>query len=229
MYKKYLAVLLSLVFMLVLSGCNNVPDQVFNTRSEAENYASANPDMRSKTFFIQPDGSKISLSSWTSQQWQADRKAEVAANQAKLDKLQGTTKETPAETSLYDDQGNQTVIELFQNSNPLMVLNNGALTMVTFDKPVHITELTTYHWNDGQGKSPVGTMEIIDQTGKSLGLWSGKGSDGQGRVVNANWIFSPNISLPAGSYTIKDSDPATWAQNAGTNGAGMCWVRGYFE
>jgi hypothetical protein len=33
--------------------------------------------------------------------------------------------------------------------------------------------------------------------------------------------------LPAGTYTIVDSDPATGAQNAGSRGAGMAILEGY--
>ena len=227
--KKYYSVLVCLCLTLFLSGCNNEPDQVFNTRGEAENYASANPDMRSKTYFTQADGSKKSLSSWTSDQWLLERQKEIDERQAKLEKLRAEKKATPAETMLYEDKGDKTIVELFTNGNPLMVLNGGSLTKVSFDKPVHIKELVTYHWNDGKGKSPVGTIEIIDSSGKSLGSWSGTGSDGQGGVVNANWTFYPDISLPAGGYTIKDSDPTTWSQNSGTTGMGMCWIKGYFE
>lgn len=48
-----------------------------------------------------------------------------------------------------------------------------------------------------------------------------------GGVVNAYRTAKPNVTLPAGTYTIIDSDPETWAQNAGSNGRGHAFVRGY--
>jgi hypothetical protein len=32
------------------------------------------------------------------------------------------------------------------------------------------------------------------------------------------------LTLPAGTYTVLDSDPATWSQNAETGGQGIIWV-----
>lgn len=209
-------------------GCGNEPAETFNTVDEAQNYASNNPGMGDKIFIKQPDGTKISLSQWNSNQWQKEHTAEIEANKAKA-QAKIAAKTNSGDTSFSVDTGDTSLIELFQNGNPMEVFSGGTLTKITLDKPVKLKELTTYHWNDGKGKSPVGTVEILDQSGKSLGSWTGTGSDGQGGVIDANWIFSPDISLPAGSYTIKDSDPSTWSQNSGTGGMGMIWVKGFFE
>jgi hypothetical protein len=39
-------------------------------------------------------------------------------------------------------------------------------------------------------------------------------------VPNAYWNARPGVTLAPGTYTVIDSDPSTWAQNAGTGGAG---------
>jgi hypothetical protein len=39
-------------------------------------------------------------------------------------------------------------------------------------------------------------------------------------VPNAYWNTRPGVTLAPGTYTVIDSDPSTWAQNAGTGGAG---------
>jgi hypothetical protein len=46
-------------------------------------------------------------------------------------------------------------------------------------------------------------------------------------VPNANWNAALNVTLPAGTYTVVDSDPASWAQNSGSQGCGHTRVEGY--
>jgi choice-of-anchor C domain-containing protein len=43
-------------------------------------------------------------------------------------------------------------------------------------------------------------------------------------VPNANWIATPNVVIPAGTYTVIDSDPSTWSQNSGSGGQGFAAV-----
>jgi len=87
-------------------------------------------------------------------------------------------------------------------------------------------EVKTYHWNHGRGARP-GTVGLMQSSGRIYGPWQMRGTPGQGGVPNANWECTPNVVVPAGTYTIVDSDPATWAQNSGTGGAGMAVVKGY--
>lgn len=216
-FKKISLLTLCFLLLFVLWGCDNedAPEQIFNSASEAESYAISNPQMRDKVFINQPDGTKISISEWTSNEWKKEREAEIASD-----------------TSFYEDKEDEIdkpIVELFQNGNINGVYNDGLPANITLTKPVRLKQLTTYHWNYGLGTSAIGTVEIIDQSGKSLGIWNGTGSEGQGGVINANWIFNMDISLPAGTYTIKDSDPSTWAQNSDTGGIGMYWGNGFFE
>jgi len=46
-------------------------------------------------------------------------------------------------------------------------------------------------------------------------------------VINAYWTVYPNITLPAGTYTVLDSSSATWSQNSSSGGAGHTRIEGY--
>jgi hypothetical protein len=117
---------------------------------------------------------------------------------------------------------------LFSNNNPDAVQNQPAQeAVVMFSSPVMIAKITTYHWNDGRGTPAIGTISLRSQTGQIYGPWQAEGEPGQGGVPNAYWVAYPNVSLPAGAFTVIDSDPATWAQNAASGHVGMVWAEGY--
>ena len=103
---------------------------------------------------------------------------------------------------------------------------NGATVPNTFtiNAPHLVTEIHTYHWNNAQGKTP-GTIGLQDQNGKMYGPWQAIGAPGQGGVPDANWLVYPSVIVPAGIYTIIDSDPGTWSQNAQSGGIGMGSVK----
>jgi len=105
--------------------------------------------------------------------------------------------------------------------------HSGATAPTTFTttQSWQVTEIKTYHWNEGNGAMP-GTISLVATDGASYGPWQAGGLPGQGDVSNAYWAVNPNIAIPAGTYSIIDSDPDTWAQNSETNGAGMAWVSG---
>lgn len=84
----------------------------------------------------------------------------------------------------------------------------------------------TYHWNNGRGTPAGGTIALRSADGKMFGPWGVSTTPGQGGVPNANWIANPNVVIPAGSYTVIDSDPATWAQNGQSGGRGMLEIKG---
>ncbi len=107
----------------------------------------------------------------------------------------------------------------------IMAVYNGPTVPTTFsvNVPHLVTEIHDYHWNDAQGAAP-GTIGLQDQNGKMYGPWQAVGTPGQGGVPNANWHVYPNIVIPAGTYTIIDSDPATWSQNGDSGGKGMSYV-----
>ena len=120
-----------------------------------------------------------------------------------------------------------TVNTIFNNGN-IAAVDNGPTrpTQVTFNRPYVVTYVMTYHWNYGRGARP-GTVGLLHSSGKLYGPWQARGTPGQGGVPNAYWECAPNVVVPAGTYTVVDSDPATWAQNSGSGGAGIAQVKGY--
>jgi hypothetical protein len=119
------------------------------------------------------------------------------------------------------------VEELFVFGNDQAV-ENGATnpTIFTNTEPWFISRLYTYHWNDAQGTTSLGTIALQSDNGTMYGPWNTTPEDGQGGVPNAYWIASPKITIPPGTYTVIDSDPSTWSQNKQSGGAGMVWIDG---
>jgi hypothetical protein len=117
-------------------------------------------------------------------------------------------------------------VEILNTMN-INAVYNGPTRSTTFvtDRPVLVTHILTYHWNNARGKAP-GTIGLRSESGKMYGPWGAKGSPGQGGVPDANWEVFPNVAIPVGTYTVIDSDPATWAQNSASGGRGMCFVKG---
>ncbi|HQN18221.1 MAG TPA: hypothetical protein PKV86_03740, partial [Syntrophobacteraceae bacterium] len=116
---------------------------------------------------------------------------------------------------------------IFDNGNKGGVDNKPtAATTFTVQTPHVITLIANYHWNSGRGSRP-GTISLRGGSGRTYGPWQATGSPGQGGVPNANWTCKPNITLPPGTYTVVDSDPATWAQNSGSQGRGFTRIEGY--
>ena len=114
--------------------------------------------------------------------------------------------------------------EIFQNCN-IYGVHNGPTELTTFilTESRHIYSIENYHWNDRSGTEP-GTISLKSEDGKVYGPWQSEGRDGQGGVPNAYWVAYPNLELPAGTYTIIDSDNVSWSQNAQSNGQGMSRV-----
>jgi hypothetical protein len=116
---------------------------------------------------------------------------------------------------------------IFNNGNIGGVYNNPTrATTFTLREPHVIALIQNYHWNDGRGATP-GTISLRSSNGQTYGPWRASGTTGQGGAANLYWNAAPNVTLPAGSYTVIDSNPATWAQNAQSGGAGFTRVEGY--
>jgi hypothetical protein len=99
-------------------------------------------------------------------------------------------------------------------------------TVVTFDQPAYLTSFMTYHYLNG-GALP-GTVALRGADGTVYGPWPAVGSEGQGGVANAYWTASPNTVIPAGTYTVVDSDPATWSWALDTDGRGITIISGFW-
>ncbi len=120
-----------------------------------------------------------------------------------------------------------TELTLLDNGNAGGVINNPTgPTTFTLAAARGITYLSTYHWNDGKGTTKAGLLSIQAADGTIFGPWKRVGLPGMGGVKNATWECHPNVYLPAGTYTVIDSDPTTWSQNAGSSGRGFAKVLG---
>lgn len=88
-----------------------------------------------------------------------------------------------------------------------------------------VTQISTYHYNKMKG-APPGTISLQSDSGETYGPWQTTGAVGQGNVPNAFWVAKPDEEVPAGTYTIIDSNPGTWSQNAKSNGSGFATIQG---
>jgi hypothetical protein len=112
--------------------------------------------------------------------------------------------------------------ELFNNSNTDAVGNGGTAPTFSTGGTVCLDHIVTYHWNNANGATP-GTIGL-----SGVGTWTAIGSAGQNNAPNVNWTATPpGTVLLNGTYTVTDSNPATWSQNAGSNGVGFThiWVK----
>jgi S-layer protein (TIGR01567 family) len=105
------------------------------------------------------------------------------------------------------------------NSNPT------CSPFFTITEPQMITYIDTYHWNSAAG-APGGAISLRDGYGTQYGPWEVDTSFDQSEVPKGYWIYHPNEVIPAGTYTIEDSDPATWSQNS-ESPCGFSKVEGY--
>lgn len=119
----------------------------------------------------------------------------------------------------YETAPEGDVVQIFKVGNDNAVSNGGTPPSFTTGKAYWFKDISTYHWNGGKGQA-AGTIAIKSADGKVYGPWQAELSSG------VYWIAKPEITLPAGSYTVIDSDPATLAQNGGTGGQGMAWATG---
>jgi hypothetical protein len=131
----------------------------------------------------------------------------------------------PSKVETSVPQSNEIAEEMFQVTSNGSAHNGAKPTSFTVSESWLVTEIKTYHWNNGNGVIP-GTIGLIDTEGTILGTWQADGLPGQGDVPNAYWVINPDIIIPAGTYTVIDSDPDTWSQNSETNGIGMAWGLG---
>lgn len=114
------------------------------------------------------------------------------------------------------------VEEIFKIGSDLAVSNGGNPATVEIATDVYATELWTYHYNGGSG-APGGTIQMKAEGGEVYGPW-------EVEVRNSfYWVATVNQTIPAGTYTVTDSDPGTWAHNTETNGQGMTWMMGVRE
>ncbi|WP_323442357.1 S-layer homology domain-containing protein [Sedimentibacter saalensis] len=79
-----------------------------------------------------------------------------------------------------------------------------------------ITKISNYHYNSYE--TP-GTISLQDSSGAVYGPWDA--------VLDGYWRVYPDITVPAGTYTVIDSKPASWSFNSESSNAGMTEIVGY--
>ena len=94
-------------------------------------------------------------------------------------------------------------------------------TTFTITQAWHVTQIVTYHYNGGKGATP-GTIGLKAADGTIYGPWIAVGMSGAAGPDSA-WSVTPEVVIPPGNYTVLDSDPGSWSQNAETHSAGMAY------
>lgn len=119
-------------------------------------------------------------------------------------------------------------VKLLEIGNVYGIKQGAKAPTFTLAKPATVTEILDYHYIGGGGPTP-GTIGLKDtKTGKVYGPWKSVGLDGQGGVKNAFWDAKMSELIPAGAYTVVDSDPSTWSTNDRAKGLGFVTVLGYY-
>jgi hypothetical protein len=130
------------------------------------------------------------------------------------------------------------IIKLLNNTNIYGVLNGPKYSpSFTLAQTIVITQIFTYHWNNGQGTKPlygpgsaVGALALFTSTGTEVVWAPAYGSSGQNGSPNVNWTANvgSGTTLAPGTYYVGDSQPSTWSTNAQSGYAGFAEVFGYF-
>jgi hypothetical protein len=106
------------------------------------------------------------------------------------------------------------------SENTAAVYNNppGGNPVFSLTQPARLTLLRTYHWNGGAGSTP-GTLWLKGGPNNlQYGPW-------QASAEATFWVVKPTgVYLPAGTYTVFDSNPATWSYNAQSGNKGFTLV-----
>ena len=112
---------------------------------------------------------------------------------------------------------------LFNSYNNCATLNGAKPALVVLAKPALINQVADYHFNNGVAVKP-GTIGLMASNGHVFGPYRATQQAG-----TWDWITATiNVTVPAGTYSVVDSSPATWSQNAFSGGRGFTRVFGSF-
>ncbi len=90
--------------------------------------------------------------------------------------------------------------DLFNNTNGGGVLNRAPNpAFFTLSAPAHVTQLVTYHWNNGRGAFP-GTISLRYQNGQIFGPFPARGYQGQGGAPNLSWMADVNVTIHCSGF-----------------------------
>ncbi len=106
---------------------------------------------------------------------------------------------------------------------------NPVSPVLTIDSPKTIVAIYTYHWNwiSTGGGQDVGASLFNIFSEQTYAQCNQMGYPGQGDRTNANWIGVPNAPIPAGSYRVISTNPASWSYADDTQGQGITIIMGY--
>ena len=139
------------------------------------------------------------------------------------DSATATSTEGPAPTA-EELAAAEDVQDIFSNGDDTAVTAGAEGPTFPLAEPMKLTALVTLHVG---GSVPGGTIALKDASGTTWGPWTAHADpapDG-----NTFWSCTPNVALPAGEYTVVDSDPETWAKNDGSDGFGFVTAQGVVE
>jgi hypothetical protein len=92
----------------------------------------------------------------------------------------------------------------------------------TVPRPYYVTYIWNYHYNNSQGVTP-GNISLRRDDGKVFGPWEVTATNDNEKI---NWEVKPNTEIPAGTYTIIDSENERWSWNTESKGRGLSKVKG---
>ncbi len=159
-------------------------------------------------------------------QGQENAAIRILAGKNKKGEITGSRVASPGEQGMATT-GTGPEEKIFDNGNIYGVTNGpSSPTKFVLSQPTFISRIENYHYFNN-GRSP-GTITLVNNKGDQFGPWYATGTTGQGGVQNAYWVVRPDMTLPAGTYTVIDSDPATWSTNSqsGNKGFTTVWARG---
>ena len=111
---------------------------------------------------------------------------------------------------------------VYNSYNNCTALSEARATVVVLAHPAHITGIADYHYNEGLPVSP-GTIGLRAPNGHLFGPYAAVQQPGA-----FDWVATVNLTVPAGTYTVVDSNPFTWSQNSASGGRGFTRVFGSF-
>lgn len=187
-----------------------------------------NPTQSSGTFKLIAIGLCIALAlggaAWAS--WQFFLRHKINTPQKGVQTTQ-TGSPSTSSAPRHPDHDKKISRVVYDNGNIYRVFNKPKYKpKIKLQYETFITKIVNYHWNGGRGARG-GTISLVNEDGTIYGPWIVTTSSGQGSAPNVYWTCTPNLYVPPGQYTVKDSDNNTWSQNKTSDGIGMSRVEGY--
>jgi hypothetical protein len=119
--------------------------------------------------------------------------------------------------------------------------NPPQITTFTLAQTSFITRVWTYHYSATIGASKPTVSFKDTKTGAIFGPWAQTGHKSYAMAAGATandpgnipgppdnyWAAYPATALPAGTYQVVDSVPATWSYTSDLGNRGVAWVYGY--